>query len=243
MPLIAGKEALKSSLAGMYADVGGPKAVNEFAKKKAQAIADFVITGIPMTILTNEGGGVSGGMTSGPVKATGLGGFDKPVPGMGLAAAKPLLEAELISIWSHGGANISAPVYAQKMSQAIFNYFSQAKIQTKDQSAGPLPAPPPAGPVTGPMTGKGGTLSDSQGKGYSAAKPTLEAELKRIWSQIQTAKSVPEFAKEMAEAIHNFCIEGKVETVGVIVAPAAVDPVSGSGGYFPGTGTATGTVS
>jgi hypothetical protein len=247
MPLAVGKETLKSDLLAMYSDVSAFKDVGTFAKRKSQAIADFVITGIPMTILTNFPGGVAGAMTTGPVLATGIGGFDKPVPGMGLASAKDILKADLIDLWSHGGANVSAAVYAEKMATAIFKYYSEAIIQTLDTSNSPLPAPPPAGPVTGPMIGIGGTLSPVPGTGYSSAKPLLEAELKRIWSQIanDNPRSISLFAKDLSDAIHNFCIEGKVDTIGVIIAPAAVapPPAPPAGGYFPGTGTATGVVS
>jgi len=247
MPLSVGKIALESALAEIYGDVGAYKNVSEFAKRKAQAIYDFAKTGIPMTILTNEPGSVSGAMTAGPVKATGLGGFDKPVPGMGLAAAKPLLMTEFIALWSHGNSVTTAKIFAKKHATAVFNYYSQAMILTKDESAGPLPAPPPAGPVTGPMTGIGGDLTDSPGMGFDAAKPILEAEIKRIWSQIGNAPpaAVPKLAKELSEAIHNFCIQGKVNTTGVIIAPAAVapPPAPPSGAYMVGTGTAQGTIS
>lgn len=244
MPLAVGKVALESVLLGLYSDVAAVKATPEFARKKAQAIYDFVITGIPMTIITTFPGPVAGAMTAGPVKGLGLGGFDKPAPGIGLAAAKPLLKQELITLYTHGNAPGTPQKFATGMATAVFNYFSQAMIQTMEDTHSPLPAPPPAGPVAGPITGKGGTLSNAQGAGYSSAKAKLESEFIRIWSKTDKEISVEEFATEMSEAIHAFCIEGKINTVGTFVAPAAVAPPPAPpvGAYLPGVGTGTGTV-
>ena len=245
MPLLSGKETLKSSLMSMYSDVAGLKSVDIFAKKKSQAIASFVVTGIPMTVLINLPGGVVGSMTSGPVLASGIGGFDKPVPGMGLSSAKSILETDLVALWTHGGANVSAAVYSDKFSLAVFKYFSEAIILTLDTSNSPLPAPPPAGPVTGPMIGLGGTLTNAPGIGYGAALPTLESALKASFGAVGSEIAIAKKAKDVTEAIHNFCIQGIVNTTGVIIAPAAVapPPAPPNGAYFPGTGSAAGAVS
>jgi hypothetical protein len=245
MSLEDGKVKLEEDLYQMYVDIGEYKSVDTFAKRKAQAIYDFAKTGIPMTILTNAPGAVVGYVTQTPVQAVGLGGFDSSAPGMGLAEAKVIFQTDYVTMWTHGGANITARIYAKKHAEIIYKYYKEAKILTIDISVGLLPAPPPVGPVTGPMIGTGGDLTSIQGIGFDAAKPILEAELIRIWSQIsyENYHTVPQFALEMADAIHKFCIEGQVNTTGVIIAPAGVSPKSGSGGYFVGTGTAVGTIS
>lgn len=200
MPLALGLPALQAELLALYLDTGAEKSVDVFAKKKAQAINDFVLTAIPMTQI----------IFAGPAVGTGIGGLDKPAPGMGLDAAKVILEQQFIAIWTHGGGVKPPAVQAQLTALAIFTYFSQAMVMTDD--LGPLD------PITmsGASTGKGGVVSSSPGKGYASAKPALEAELKRIWSQVKAERSVAQFSKEMAQAIHDFCKEGKVTTVGVI---------------------------
>lgn len=238
MSLTAGKSALQSALEAMYNNIGSEVSVPVFAKKKAQAIYDFVLTGMPMTIITTFPGPVVGAMTAGPVSGTGLGGFDKPAPGMGLSAAKPILEQDLIAMWTHGNSAKSAAEQAQKEATAIFNYYSQAIIMTTELTAGPLPAPPPVGPVTGPIIGIGGVVSAAPGTGYSSAKPILEAELIRIWSQIRSEVSIASFAKDIATAIDAFCVQGKVDMIGTFSAPAvvALPPAPPNGSYMAGTG-------
>lgn len=209
MPLSSGKDALRKELEALYGDVKAFKSVAEFARRKASAVNDFVLTGEPKTLIT----------FTNPATGTGIGGLDKPAPGMGLAAAQPIMMAKFIEIWTHGNAVKSPAEFAQKMSEAIFTYYSQAMVLTTD--VGPLTPPPgPPPPLTGSSTGIGGVLSSAPGSGYAAAKPTLEAEFKRIWSQVQSAGSVPKYAQELALAIHQFAIQGKVTTNGVIVTGA-----------------------
>lgn len=246
MPLTQGKTALEAELLAMYTDIGQIKSVPEFARRKAQAIYTFAHTGVPMTIITTFGGAVVGAMTAGSVKGTGLGGFDKPVPGVGLSSAKSTLKQDLIRIWTHGNMVSSAQHFAHETAEAIFKYYSQTMILTKEDTYSPMPAPPPVGPVTGPIFGKGGTLLDAYGTGFDAAKPILENELIRIWNQIdyQNLHTVEQFAIEMSEAIHAFCIQGKVDTIGTFTAPAAValPPAPPNGAYFPGVGAGSGLV-
>lgn len=208
MSLIQGKSALKASLLKLYLDTAGEKSVQTFAKRKAEAINTFVLTAQPKTIIT----------FANPATGTGIGGIDLPVPGMTLVAAKILLELQFLAIWSHGGAVKPPSVQADLMSTAIFSYFSQAMVSTID--LGPLD-PVPISPtfLSGASTGIGGVLTPAPGSGYSSAKPILEKELSRIWSQVANVspRAVPQFAKDMADAIHNFCKEGKVSTTGVVI--------------------------
>jgi hypothetical protein len=239
MPLASGKSSLQSVLESLYSDVGALKSVPEFAKKKAQAVHDFAITGMPMTLITTFPGSVSGAMTSGPVKGIGIGGIDKPTPGMGLDAAKALFEQELIGIRRHGNKAHAVPEIAQKEAAAFFNYFSQAIVMTKDETSSPLPAPPPVGPVAGSISAKGGIGKDSPGSGYDSARSKLEDALTSIWSQVKEAKSLEELTRQEVEAYHAFFIEGKIETKGTFIAPAVVapPPAPPMGAYLPGAGT------
>jgi len=239
MPLSTGKSSLEATLVQLYTDGKDLHTVEEFARRKSQAIYDFVHTGIPTTVIATFPGPVIGAMTAGPVAGTGLGGFDKPAPGMGLSGAKEILKTTLIAIWSHGNAVRTYEEIARRTAQAIFEYYDQAVIMTIDVTAGPLPAPPTAGPVAGPIAGIGGVNSTSApGSGYDSVKGALESEFIRIWKQIDyhAPRTVPQFAEEMSEAIHAFCKEGIVNTVGAFVAPALVDPLTSSGAYFPGAG-------
>lgn len=208
MSLSSGKSNLESALVSMFSDVGALKSVETFAKRKAQAINDFALTGIPKTVIS----------FSTPFTGTGIGGLDKPAPGMGLPAAKPLLQAEFIQIWTHGNAASSPAIFAKKEAEAIYTYFSQAKVQTID--LGPLGSNPEDGGsfFSGSSTGIGGLLAPVPGMGYSAAKPILEQELIRIWTQVKGERSIAAFASEMAAAIHDFCSQGKVATTGTIIA-------------------------
>lgn len=238
MPLAIGMVALEAALVKAYSDVGAEKPTDGFAKNIAQAINDFVLSAIPMTLIVTMPGSVAGAMTSGPVQGKGLGGLDKPVPGMGLDAAKALLEQSLVQIMTHGNASAPAAEKAKMKAKAIFDYFSQAIIMTEDKTSGPLPAPPPVGPVTGSIEGKGGVISSSPGGGYSSAKGKLESDLKAIWSQVSESKSVADQAAAEAKAIHDFCKEGKIETKGTFIAVAAVapPPAPPMGAYLPGIG-------
>lgn len=238
MPLATGLPSLQKELASMYADTGEAKGADIFAKKTADAICNFVKTGMPMTLITTFPGAVNGAMTAAAVTGKGIGGIDKPVPGMGLAAAKALLEQELTMAFTHGGGQTVAQAQAQKVAMAIMNYFSQAIVMTNDKTDAPLAAPPPAGPVTGQITGEGGVLSDAPGKGYDSAKADLESDLKKIFAKVDDKAPASDKAKEMAAAIHKFCSEGKVKTQGTFVAPAAVapPPAPPNGAYLPGQG-------
>jgi hypothetical protein len=238
MPLISGLPSLQKELASMYGDTGEVKDADVFASKTAEAICSFVKTGMPMTMITTFPGAVNGAMTAAVVTGKGIGGIDKPVPGMGLAAAKALLEQELTMAFTHGGAQTVAQAQAQKIAMAIMNYFSQAIVMTNDKTDAPLAAPPPAGPVTGSITGQGGVLSDAPGKGYDSAKSDLESDLKKIFAKVDDKGSASDKAKQMAEAIHKFCSEGKVQTQGTFVAPAVVapPPAPPNGAYLPGQG-------
>ena len=238
MPLTTGKQTLADTLTSIWLEGKNPHSVSEFAQKKSKAIYDFVHTGVPTTIITTLPGGVVGGVTAGPVMGTGLGGFDKPVPGMGLPAAKSILKSDLERIWTHNNAIREVSIIAKEYAQALFDYYSQAIILTLDTSAGPLPAPPPAGPVAGATIGIGGVVASVYGAGYDAVKGAMEAEFARIWLQVKSPLSTSQLAGEMSEAIHAFCIAGKVDTIGTIVAPAAVATPPGPpiGSYFAGVG-------
>lgn len=246
MALLAGKAGLEADLIKLYRQGITLRSTPIWAKEKADAIHKYCLTGIPTVVITNFPGPVISGMTGGPVLGVGLGGFDKPLPGMGLPAAKVLLKADLIKIWTHKNSVRTIEVIAKEMAEAIHKYYNQAIIQTLETSMAPLPAPPPVGPVVGPMFGLGGTLSSVTGTGFNGAKPPLEAEFIRIWNQIdyKAPRSIEQFALEMSEAIHAFCICGKVATVGTILAPAVVapPPLPPMGSYGVGKGLGIGTV-
>jgi hypothetical protein len=238
MPLAAGIVDLESTLAAMFADVGGAKNPREFAHKKATAIHSFVKTGVPMTLIVTLPGAVAGAMTAGPVSGTGLGGIDKPSPGMGLNAAHPLLVSELTAIYTHGNAVTAAKISAQKISKAIMNYFSQAIVMTMDMTDSPVPAAPPAGPVSGTIKGNGGLEKPSPGAGYDSVVQKLEDQFFAIFSAVQDPGTIPAHASKIGDAIHAFCLEGKITTTGTILAPAVVATPPGPpvGSYSPGAG-------
>lgn len=238
MPLAAGMVALEATLTQAFSDIGAEKGADAFAKTVAGAINDFCLTGQPMVLVVTLPGSVSGAMTGGPVEGKGIGGFDKPVPGMGLDAAKPLLEAALVQIYTHGNAAGTAADKAKKKAKAIFDFYGSAIIFTEEKSDGPLAAPPPVGPVAGMLKGKGGVISSSPGGGYSSAKSKLESDLKEIWAKVSESQEVSAVASKMATAIHAFCKEGKVETQSTFIAIAAVapPPAPPMGAYLPGVG-------
>jgi len=238
MPLAAGLSDLQKALESMYSDTADSKSASVFAKKTADAIFKFVKTGMPMTVITTFPGAVNAAMTAAEVMGKGLGGIDKPVPGMGLIAAKSILEKELASAFNHGGSQVTAQAQAQKVAIAIMNYFSQAIVMTNDKTDAPVAAPPPAGPVAGQITGKGGVLSDAPGKGYDSAKADLESDLEGIFEKIKDNSSAADKAKKIAAAIHKFCSEGKIETSGTFMAPAVVapPPATPNGAYLVGQG-------
>ncbi len=246
-PLASGKSDLKSDLAAIFGDVNKKNSASDMGKRVAAAIDKFVVTGKPMTIITTMPGSVAGAMTGGPVMGKGIGGLDKPAPGMGLDAAKAILKSQLENIFGAVNANITADDKADQIANAIFSYFSQAIVMTDDMSMGPLPAPPPAGPVMMPkLKGKGGVGgSSSPGKGYSSAKSDLESALGNIFGEVDSKKSAGDQAKEISDAIHAFCKEGKVDTDGMFVAPAvvAVPPAPPMGAYMPGVGMGMGKIS
>jgi hypothetical protein len=233
MPL--NKSGLEQALKAMYEDTSSQKSMAEFASKTANCMYDFAISGTPMTTIITLPGAVAVSMTAGPVMGTGVGGIDKASPGMGLLAAKALLEITLVQIYTHNNSSRSAAQMARQMADAVYNYFSQAMVLTNETSGSPLPAPPPVGPVSGSLTGMGGVLSVSGGKGYSLAKRDLEEALKAIYSDL-SQKAVSQSANQMANALHAFFIEGKVQTTGTFTAVAAVDPLTLTGAYSAGTG-------
>lgn len=241
MPLASGKSGLKSDLLAIYNNIGldGQTAADQ-ARKKAAAIHKYVLTGKPMTIITTFPGPVVGAQTAGPVTGKGMGGLDKPVPGMGLSAAKSILEAQLTAMYY--SYSTSADQKADEEASAIHAYFSQAIVMTNDKTDGPVPCPPVAGPAAGSIKGKGGVLSDAPGKGYDAAESELASALEAIMGSVGSQnESAADKAKKTAAAIHAFCIEGKVDTQGTFVAPAAVapPPAPPMGAYFPGIGAST----
>jgi len=265
MPLIQGKQTLEKDLLKIYNQSTKLRTTREWARDKVNAIHKYCKSGIPMVKITNIPGGVVSGLTIGPVTGFGLGGFDKPSPGIGLEAAKPLLKAALIAAWSHGGSVKPYSVVAKQTAEAIHNYYSQAIIQTIEKSPLTLPCPPTSGPAFGPMKGKGGVLTSNQGNGFTGrklkpyppnpvtdeddlytkdAKMIFTEELIRIWDQIDWKNpiSVSQFATELSEAIHAFCIEAKIVTEGFISAPASVDSLTGSGSYSVGSGIGKGSV-
>jgi hypothetical protein len=198
MPLIP--MTLAKDIHAAYLDTKELKSVSVFAKKRANAIHDFLKSAIPMTQIT----------FSNPSSGEGIGGLDKPVPGKGLSAALSSFESEILAVWSHGGSVSSPSVISQKEALAIFNFMSQAKVMTKD--LGPLSPET----MSGPSTGEGGIESDKPGPGLSSAKPILEKELKRIWLQVGTEVSAKKLAKEYAKAIMEFCKAAQIKTTGVI---------------------------
>lgn len=89
--------------------------------------------------------------------ASGIGGIDKPTPGITLAVSKPLFELDLKGIFTEGAMPADYQEAADKWADYIEKYFKEAMVQTTDSgTAGGGPAvvaPPPAPPngVTGPL--------------------------------------------------------------------------------------------
>ena len=234
--LITAKQKFISSLSNIYGDIKEPKTHPDYTSRECDAIHAFIITATPMTIISTLPGGVGGYTTAGPVSGNGIGGIDKKVAGMGLDAAKKILENDLKNAYSHGNTPHPSSIQAVKIATAIEKYMLQAIVRTKDITAGPRPAPASSGPVAGPIKGLGGIKTNKPGIGYKAAKPKFKQTMTSIYSRIEKEYSHAEKAKQIADAIHAFAIEGIVKTDGTFSAGAAVSSESGSGSYFAGTG-------
>jgi hypothetical protein len=225
-----------SELTDIYSDVGEPKTHAVFASRECDSIHSFFIKALPMTSVITNPGAVAGYKTKGIVKGKGLGGLDKRTSGIGLAAAKNILEMDLKNIYSHSDINNPASVQAPKIARAIERYLLAAVVKTNDKTSTTRPAPATSGPVTGVVKGVGGILTDKPGTGYKAAKSKFKQEMTEIYSKIEKEYSAAQKAKEIAQAIHNFAIEGIVKTESPFIAPAAVSSETGKGNYFSGKG-------
>ena len=234
--LATAKQSFISDLTGIYSDVSDKKTHAAYANRECDAIHKFIIQAIPMTLITTNPGGVSGYTTQGPVSGQSLGGLDKRSPGMGLAAAKSILEIDLKNAYTHSGVNNPARIQATKIAIAIEKYMLQAIVRTKEITPGPLLAPATSGPVTGSIDGFGGVKTDKPGSGYQAAKPKFKQTMAQIYSKVEKEFTHAQKAQEVANAIHAFAIQGIVKSKGNFQAGAAVSPESGSGAYFPGNG-------
>jgi hypothetical protein len=135
----------------------------------------------------------------------------------------------------------SADDKADQISTAIFSYFSQAMIQTQEKTDAPDMIIAPGGGVLAMkmIKGKGGVKTNSQGKGYSSAKSDLESALKDAFSAVNDGeKSAADQAQKISDAIHNFCVEGKIDMMSMYIAPyvTAVPPPPPAGAFMPGVG-------
>jgi hypothetical protein len=242
--LALAKQKFISDLTSNYSDVSEKKTWSVFANRECDAIHSFIIKAIPMTLISTFSGGVSGYATQGPVQGKAIGGLDKRSPSIGLQAAKKILEQDLLNAYSHHDLNNPSRIQAIKIANAIEKYMLSAVVRTKEITKGPRPAPATSGPVQGPIEGLGGVLTDRPGIGYQAAKPRFKKDMEGIYSKIDKNFPHSQKAREIADAIHKFAVEGIIKTKGTFVAGAAVSPKSGNGGYFPGQGQSiTGTLS
>lgn len=234
--LALARQKFISDLTNIYSDIQEKKTHSVYANRECDAIHAFYIQALPMTVITTFAGGVSGFTTAGPVQGTGLGGIDKRVPAIGLDAAKSILERDLKNVYSHGDVPHPASVQAQKIVKAIEKYLKSAIVRTKEITASPMPAPASSGPVQGAIKGLGGIKTDTPGIGYKAAKPKFKSTLTQIYSRIKKEYSHAQKANEIAQAIHDFTIQGIIKAEGTFIAGAAVSSESGNGSYFQGTG-------
>lgn len=198
MPLAPNIMTFAVELATAYSDVRAEKSAAVFAKKRATAVYNFMITAVPMTLTIFPAPGMS----------IGTGGFDKPIPGMGLDAAKPILVKDIIDAWYP--VSLDPIAVGLREGQAIMKFMLEAIVLVTDIAAiDPIS-------LSGASAGTGGIGKPVPGKGLAAARIDLEQALLAIWIKNKSVIGTPQFAQEYAEAIDNFVKEGMVTTVGVV---------------------------
>jgi len=190
MSLSAGQKTLSADLAKMWARPTQSVAVS--ARIFADSVRKFAQSGVVKTTLSASGAGI--------------GGFDRSSPGIGLSAAKPLLEEDLISAWAERSAN--SDVTAERVSKAIFQFLSEARVVTTLKSPATLPS---VGAV--PTSSIGGIDSSAPGKGLGPSQSKFEAELVSIWT-CRDVKPVELQAERLSAAIHAYMLEIKIEVSG-----------------------------
>lgn len=208
MSLSGSKSDLISALTGIYSYISTVKSSAELADRKSKAIMKFFLSGKPETVIS----------FASPATGTGIGGIDKSSPGMGLAAAMPILQSQYIEIWTHHNQASAAVTFATKETEALYTFFTSAMVMTID-SGGLDPIS-----MSGGSMGIGGTLAPAPGMGLTAAQPILAAQYTTIWSAL-SPKEVS--AAKEALAIFNFATQAIVNTTGVIGGGSGMS-VSGS---------------
>jgi hypothetical protein len=211
MSLSAGLQTYTDDLTQIFQQVGSLITVPIKAHQVAQATHTFLLSGIPMTVLTFSSPTITTG--------TGLGGLDIPTPGIGLAAALPTLQTDLLAAWTHHNVPSTARIFAQKTATAVYNYYRQAIVQTIDT----------APPNMGVSAGTGGLLTPAPGSGLAAAQPAFESALVAQWTRIGVPGiTTLQESIDFSQALHTFATQAMVVT---------------AGNRTGTTGTATGTIS
>jgi hypothetical protein len=247
MSLSGALSSYKSNLEGSYSNKNNTPILS--ATDFANFTKNWAEAGVPMIkhigiapvkgLVVPPPQAVASFMTADPgnVTADGDGGIDSDSPGAGLAAVKSVLIASLILVFSNNSNSESDA--ADGVTQAVNDYFSQAKIMTNVTGVIPpgVPVPAPSGPV-GPGnytgTGIGGVDARSPGSGWSVAKTAFINSVKSVYEN--TNNTPAQTAQGIADACEAFFLAAKVDTVDTGSAgggPATVDSGSGSGATNP----------
>ena len=262
MALASGVSAYKSTLQSTFTNVQGTLPIDA-ATAILQGGQTFAMTGVPMTVATGllaPGQAVSGFVTASPgsVTASGIGGIDVPSPGMGLAAAKAILIADLTVLFSNVTQANTYVFAATTISNAVLAFLSQAMVMTNVTGIVPpgSPVPPTSGPVgPGTYTGTGiGSLESTSGAGMAsvvtALIAALTAEFLKGFTVAQamtvTPATIAAFIADKLESLYLAIMVNTTDSGSAVGGPAVVDPITGSGSTLPpgspSTGTGTGAI-
>jgi hypothetical protein len=212
MSLKTGLPQLIQDLYEISKDVAEGKPASIMAKREAEAIKKFLRSGVPKTLITFPG------TVTGPSVGSGVGGIDTTAPGSGLAAGADEAKADVSASWDHKDEPSNSLEFAKKRAQSVYDYFSKAKVQTIDNTAGP----------SGPVTGIGGLFSSSPGPGLDSGVDKFVADLTSVYSKVQELRPIGPCATEYMAAMESFCKLIKVETVGTMTGGSTAESVSGT---------------
>jgi hypothetical protein len=208
MSLTTGKQILISDLVRVFTDVAEFKTAIDKATQQADAIHSFFKSGIPKTNITFPG------VVMGPMTGFGFGGIDT-TSSSGLN--KSDFKNELVSVWDHRGQAQSVQYFATKQAEAIFNYYSKAKLYTSDLTAGPA----------GPISGSGGIGSKSPGPGFDSAKSALIKSLTDLFNDTATLKDRVWFADRFSTAVETFALSAQVRVSGIMTGSSTGSGIAG----------------
>lgn len=203
MPLQAALSAFKDEVTTVYSNNGNTPAA--CATGIANAVMKWALQGVPMT--------------QHPGSMQGVGGIDNISPGMGLAAAKPKLVADIAAGFK-SRMNSSADA-AEVFTSAHMSFFSKAKLMTVVSAEVPS-----SGPYSG--KGEGGSDSPTAGKTLAAALPTYISTLTDIYANNSGSNTVEIYAEKLAAASFAFLSSIKVSTQDAGVAGSGGKSTGGS---------------